>query len=196
MLRPGEARHYPAPMDVTEDGERAAASLADWIERLTFVNLTADEVTERIIDSVVAWARGEGWRVYRRASSVMPLPPPLSRQHSVLDVACARPTGPPVVIEVDRTDRRRTIDKLLAEAEAGRIPIWLRWGTGRISAPPSPIHLVRCEVTRHNGPGGQGRLYARAPATDRPAPAHSVEGTGIAAEVALPIPFPDSGLPE
>src|SRR5262245_42588782 len=104
------------------------ASLAAWLARLTFDNRTTDQVTALVIDAVVEWAGDQGWRVYRRAPSVVPLPPPYSRQHSVLDVACARPAGPPVVVEVDHSNRRRTVDKLLAEAEAGRIPIWVRWG--------------------------------------------------------------------
>jgi hypothetical protein len=178
-------------MDVAEDAERAAASLADWLARLTFAGLTTDEVTERIIESVAAWADGQGWRVYRRAPSVMPLPPPMSRQRSVLDVACARPAGPPVVVEVDHTNRRRTVDKLVAEAAAGRIPIWVRWGTGRFVAPPAPVQMVTCEVSRYAGAQGQGRLHARVPAVDRPPPMHSVEGAGGAAAIALPIPSVD-----
>jgi hypothetical protein len=186
---------YRAGMDGAEDGERVAASLAEWLTGLTFADQTTDEVTGRIIESVVAWAGGQGWRVYRRASSVMPLPPPYSRQHSVLDVACARPAGPPIAIEVDRADRRRTVDKLLAEAEAGRIPIWVRWGTGRFDAPPPPIQMVTCEVTSRQGWAGKGRLHSRLPANDRPAPAHSFDGTGAAATVMLPIPVADSELP-
>ncbi|HEX5541928.1 MAG TPA: hypothetical protein VFX60_10280 [Micromonospora sp.] len=183
-------------MNVADDGERVAASLAHWLERLTFVDLTADEVTARIIESTVEWASGEGWRVYRRAPSVLPLPPPLSRQHSVLDVACARPAGQPIAIEIDHTHRRRTIEKLVAEATAGRIPIWVRWGVGRFIAPPPPIHMVTCEVTRRNGSAGQGRLHTRMPVNDRLPPPHSVEGTGIATVVALPIPFMASEQPE
>jgi hypothetical protein len=182
-------------MDVADDGERLAASLAGRLEELTFVDLTADEVTAQIIESVVAWGSGQGWRVYRRAPSVMPLPPPLSRQHSVLDVACARPLGAPVAVEVDRTDRRRTVDKLTAEADAGRIAIWVRWGTGRFAAPPSPVHMVTCEVSRRNGPAGRGRLYARMPVTDRPPPAHSAGRMAIGATVALPIPSLDPDEP-
>jgi hypothetical protein len=146
-------------------------------------------VTELIITSVAAWAEGHGWRVYRRAPSLMTLPPPMDRQHSVLDVACARPAGPPVVIEVDHTDRRRTVDKLAMEAAAGRIAIWVRWGTGRFLPPPPPVHLVTCEVARRGGPAGQGRRHSRTPALDRPPPAHSVEGAGDAS--AVPLPFPD-----
>jgi hypothetical protein len=175
-------------MDVAEDAERVTASLAAWLDRLTFQSLTTDEVTARIIESVVEWGSEAGWRVYRRAPSVLPLPPPLSRQHSVLDVACARPDGPPLAVEVDHTDRRRTVDKLVAEAGAGRIPIWVRWGTGRFVAPPPPVQMVTCQVTRHSQPG-LGRLHSRSQAADRPPPEHSDDGPGIAAVLALPIPL-------
>jgi hypothetical protein len=174
--------------DGADDGAAVAASLADRLERLAFADLTTDEVTELIITAVVAWAQDQGWRVYRRAPSVMTLPPPMERQHSVVDVACARAAGSPVVIEIDHTDRRRTVDKLAMEAAAGRIAIWVRWGTGRI-VPPPPVHLVTCEVTRRKGPAGQGRRHSRTPALDRPPPAHSVDGAGDAS--AVPLPFPD-----
>ncbi len=176
-------------MDEAQDAARVAASLAESLAGLVFRDLTADEVTARVIDAVVAWARQQGWRVYRRAPSVLPLPPPLHRQFSVLDVACARPDGAPVVVEVDHTDRRRTIDKLLAEAAAGRIAVWLRWGTGRFTVPPAPVHLVTCEVTRHPGAAGQGRLHSRTADAERPPPAHSA-GAGAHAD-AVQLPFTD-----
>jgi hypothetical protein len=178
-------------MDAAVDGERVAASLAECLERLTFADQTTDEVTARVIESVVAWAGGQGWRVYRRAASVVPLPPPYSRNYSVLDVACARPVGPPVVIEVDRAYRRRTVDKLLAEAGVGRIPIWVRWGTGSFEAPPLPVRIVTCVVTSRRGPAGKGRLHSRLPVNDRPAPAHSVDPIRAGATGMLPIPLAD-----
>ncbi|MDG4831689.1 hypothetical protein O7627_20625 [Solwaraspora sp. WMMD1047] len=180
-------------MDV-EDGQRVTASLAEQLDRVTFTNLSADEVTALIIGSAVDWATGQGWRVYRRAASVLPLPPPLSGRHSVVDVACARPDGPPLVIEVDRTDRARTVEKLSAEAAAGRIAIWVRWGTGPFAAPPPPVHLVTCAVSRRPGPGGAGRRYSRTPASgDRPAPAHSTVagGSTVAAATAVELPIPE-----
>lgn len=183
-------------MDVADDdGAEVAASLAAALARLTFRDLTTDEVTARVIESVVGWAQSRRWRVYRRAPSVLPLPAPLQRQHSVVDVACARPTGPPLVVEVDHTDRRRTVDKLLAEANAGRIAIWVRWGVGPMAAAEPPVHVVTCEVTRRAGPPGSGRLHSRAPTTDRPPPPHSTTTTttgGGGAAVALPIPFGDT----
>ncbi|SCG44981.1 hypothetical protein [Micromonospora halophytica] len=180
-------------MDGGRDGERLAASLGRHLARLTFVDLTTDAVTARIIGSVLDWASGQGWRVYRRAPSVLPLPPPLSHQRSVLDVACARPDGPPVVVEVDHTDRRRTWDKLAAEAAAGRVAVWVRWGPGRHAVPPPPIHLVTCHVDRRNGPAG--RLHTRTPQPHRPPPEHSPQGAGSAAVVRLPLPALDDPTP-
>ena len=158
--------------------------LAERLAALTFAGLTQDEVTGRIIDEVAAWGLAQGWRVYRRAPSVVTLPPPLDKQHSVVDVALARPAAPPIVVEVDHTDRRRTVEKLLAEAAAGRVAVWVRWGPGRIAEPPAPIHLIALPVTR-----GQGR-YSRRTEPDRPAPTHSgvVPGAGEVAELPLPEP--------
>jgi hypothetical protein len=157
-----------------------AESLQQRLDLLTFAELSTDEVTARIIDEVAGWAGAQGWRVYRRAPSVVPLPPPLDRRFSVIDVACARPDGPPVVVEVDHTDRGRTVEKLRAEAAAGRLAIWVRWGTGAFRAPPPPVALVAVEVTR------RGRLHSRGP--DRPPPAH---GTAVGAAEQSQIPMGD-----
>lgn len=153
------------------DADTVAASLAARIDTLTFLDRTADEVTEVLIGAVVEWARGQNWRVYRRARSVVPLPPPLQGRFSTLDVACARPAGPPVVVEVDRTDRRRTLDKLRAEAGAGRIALWLRWGTGPIAPAEGAVRVVTCGVTGRSTPGG--RRFDRVVVNHRPPPEHS-----------------------
>jgi hypothetical protein len=150
-----------------------AASLGAHLGGLTFADRTTDEVTELLLDAIVAWGRAQGWRVYRRAASVVPLPPPYERQFSVVDVGCARADGPPVVIEVDHADRRRTLDKLVAEAAAGRTALWVRWGSGKFTPPPAPVQLVACPVTSRTGLTGQGRLHSRGADTDRPAPAHT-----------------------
>lgn len=156
------------------DGERVAASLAAWIDGLTFVDLGAEEVTSLLVDAVAAWGRAQGWRVYLRAASVVKLPAPYQHLHSCVDVACARPAAAPVVIEVDRSDRRRSVDKLLAESAAGRVALWVRWGNGKLAAPPAPVRMVPCPVTTRAGLGGRGRLHSHRPATDRPAPRHTV----------------------
>ncbi|WP_239075710.1 hypothetical protein [Planosporangium flavigriseum] len=159
-------------MDIA-DAEQVAASLADRISKLTFVDQDVDEVTALLVEAVAAWGAEQGWRVYRRAPSVMPLPAPYEHRHSILDVACARPVGAPIVIEVDRSDRQRSVDKLLAEADAGRIPLWLRWGSGGFEPPPLPVRMVTCEVTSRRGPAGRGRLHSRLPESHRPAPEHT-----------------------
>jgi hypothetical protein len=170
-------------MEHAVDGEQVAASLAEWLAAVTFVDLSEDEVTALLVDSVVAWAEDRGWRAYRRAPSVMALPAPFSHRHSWLDVGCARPDGAPIAIEVDRTDRQRTVDKLLAEAEAGRVAIWVRWGTGKFAAPPPPVAMVTCPVTSHRrapasdansrAAAGREQRYSRLPTRERPAPEHT-----------------------
>lgn len=169
-----------------------AASLAAWLDRVTFVDQGPDEVTALLVDAVVAWGTERGWRVYRRAPSVLPLPPPYEHRSSWLDVACARPDGPPVVIEVDRSDRRRSVDKLLAEAGAGRVAIWVRWGTGRFEPPPLPVRMVTCAVVARRGLGGQGRLHSRTRAADLPAPRHTAVDLPAAEQADL---FAGHGLP-
>ncbi|GAA2708861.1 hypothetical protein [Actinoplanes palleronii] len=152
-------------MDTADDGTSTAHSLATWLERLTFADLTADEATARILAAIEEWATWQQWRVYRRAPSVVPLPPPL-RGNSVLDVACARPGGAaPIAVEVDRLDRQRTVDKLLAEAAAGRVAIWVRWGIGPFVPPPLPVHLVTVQAARRSGRWST--------VSERPAPEHS-----------------------
>ncbi|GAA0487829.1 hypothetical protein Ade02nite_12040 [Paractinoplanes deccanensis] len=137
-------------MDTADDGTRTARSLAEWLGEVRFAELSAEKATARIIDAIADWGASLGWRVYRRAPSVFPLPPPL-KGNSVLDVACARPGAPPIAIEVDRLDRPRTVDKLLAEAAAGRVAIWVRWGAGPFTPPPMPVHMVTRPAARKSG---------------------------------------------
>jgi hypothetical protein len=163
------------------DGEDVAAALGAHLERLAFADRSADEVTELLIDAAVGWARAEGWRAYRRAASVVPLPPPYERQFSVVDIGVARPGAAPLVVEFDHAERRRTLDKLVAEAAAGRVALWVRWGTGRLTAPPAPIHLVACQVIARRGLSG-ARVYSRTAGPERPAPAHTPTAGGYTPE--------------
>jgi hypothetical protein len=160
-------------MDEAHDGEAVARALAGWLAALTFADQSTDQVTAVLVDAVADWAAAQGWRVYRRAKSVLPLPPPYQHRHSYLDVACARPAGAPIAVEIDHTDRRRTVDKLLAEAAAGRIALWVRWGTRGFEPPPPPVRMVTCPVTARPGPDRRGRLYSHLPPAHRPAPTHT-----------------------
>ncbi|MFG2041991.1 hypothetical protein [Dactylosporangium sp. NPDC048998] len=159
-------------MDAEDTAGQLAAVLGAHLGRLAFADRGTDDVTELLIAATVEWARGRGWRAYRRAASVVPLPPPYERQFSVVDVGIARPGAAPVVVEVDHADRRRTLDKLAAEAAAGRVALWVRWGAGRLIPPPPPVVLVPFPVISRRGPSG-ARVHSHTANTGRPAPAHT-----------------------
>jgi hypothetical protein len=167
-------------MPADHDGDEIAAALAEWLGAVTFADLGADAVTGLLIDEVAGWAEGRGWRVYRRAASVLRLPPPMQNQHSVLDVAVARPGGLlPLAVEVDHGHRKRTVEKLAAEGAAGRIPILVRWGGRKLTEAAAPVHLPVGDDDQHPGARfSRSRL--------RPPPPHSSAATGD--EVALPLP--------
>ena len=148
-----------------DDVDQVVAGLHAALTAVTFTDRDTHTVTELLIEAAAAWAVAEGWRVYRRAESVMHLPPPYEKQHSFLDLACARPVGPPIAIEVDHTARRRTVDKLLEEAAADRIAIWVRWSQRHLDPPPEPIRTVDVMVSTRNG------RHSRT--TTMPAPQHS-----------------------
>ncbi|GGM24499.1 nuclear transport factor 2 family protein [Dactylosporangium sucinum] len=167
-----------------------ASALAAHLDRLTFSDRTEAQVTRLVVAAVEEWGRSRGWRVYPRAASVVPLPPPYEQRHSVVDVGFARTDGSPVVVEVDHADRRRTLDKLAAEAAAGRTALWVRWGTGRFATPPDGVHLVPLRATHRTPLGGGERLWSRAPEADRPAPAHSAAPAAAWSTTAL---VPGSG---
>lgn len=163
------------------------AQLTTRIEQLAFTDLDAEAVTNLLVDTVARWGRSNGWRVYRRAPSVVRLPPPYEHRHSCVDVAMAKPAGRPIVVEVDRSERRRTLDKLLAEAGAGRIAIWVRWGRGGFVDPPPPVHLVACPVIARRGVSGTGRSYSHPRQTQLQPPAHTFDpGTGSEQPPLLP----------
>ncbi|MGI5242894.1 hypothetical protein [Dactylosporangium sp. CA-139066] len=149
-----------------------AAALGNHLSALSFTDRSTDDVTALLIDAAVDWAHTLGWRAYRRAASVVPLPPPYEQQFSVVDVGIARPGAAPIVVEVDHADRRRTLDKLAAEAAAGRVALWVRWGAGRFAAPPPPVLLVPFTVISRRGPAG-GRVHSHSGGAPRPAPEHS-----------------------
>ncbi len=157
---------------------RLAASLQAWLGRtLSFVDRDADQATELVINGVVGWGEGQGWRVYRKARSVFPLPPPYDDRHSFVDVGIARTDAAPVVVEVDRSDRKRTLEKLAAEAAVGRVALWVRWGTGPFTDPIPPVLLVPFRVVARRGEHGH-RVFST-PGDELPPPEHSaVDLTG------------------
>jgi hypothetical protein len=154
---------------VDEDTDRVAASLTRWLATVSLKDRNADQMTEMLIDAVTGWAVAQGWRVYRGARSVVPLS--YADRHSTVDVGVARDLAAPIVVEVDRSDRKRTVEKLVAEAAAGRVALWVRWGDGPFLVPPAPVRLVAYPtVARRAGHGG--KLYS-SPGEQMQAPEHS-----------------------
>lgn len=170
-------------MEDGKDAERVADSLSRWIASVSFVDRDADEVTELLIEAVIWWAQEEGWRAYRKARSVVALPPPFEHRRSFVDVGIARRDGKPIVVEVDRSDRKRTLEKLAAEAQRGRVALWLRWGAGAFAAPPEPVRLIPCHVVARKT--ADGRKVFSTPARDKPAPTHSGVDLGQAEQTDL-----------
>lgn len=160
------------------------ASLQAWLTRsLSFVDRDADQVTELVIEAVTQWGRDSGWRVYKKARSVLPLPPPYADRHSFVDVGMARAGAAPIVVEVDRSDRKRTLEKLAAEAQAGRIALWVRWGVGPFAEPSPPVMLVPFVVQAHRD--SQGHRLFSTPTDTPPPPEHSPVDTTQAEQADL-----------
>jgi len=60
-----------------------------------------------------------------------------------LDVVCERPGGlAPVAIEIDRFGKVWSLQKLIAEADAGAVVLWVRWRGRTQVAIPAEIGLV------------------------------------------------------
>ncbi len=158
-------------MAVKDEAQRLADSLTGWLAEVALTGHTADQVNERLVEAVAQWAQTQGWRVYRGARSVLPLPAPYADRHSTVDIGIARDSQAPVVVEVDRSDRRRTVDKLVAEAAAGRVALWVRWGTGEFLVPPPPVRLVACPVVARKLGTGQKLFFSAGQELE--APEHS-----------------------
>ncbi|GIH06971.1 hypothetical protein Rhe02_50380 [Rhizocola hellebori] len=143
--------------------------MTGWLAAVSLKDRNADQVTEALIEAVLGWAVAQRWRVYRGARSVVPLS--YADRHSTVDVGVARDLAAPIVVEVDRSDRKRTVEKLVAEAAAGRVALWVRWGAGPFLVPPDPVRLVPYPTVARKASHGV-RLYS-SPGEQRQAPEHS-----------------------
>jgi hypothetical protein len=114
-----------------DDGTRTAESLAAWLRDLHFTDLPEERATARIVDAVVQW--GENAGLARLPPGAERLPAAGAAQGPLRARRGLRPRRrrPADRVEVDRLDRQRTVDKLLSEAAAGRLAIWVRWGRAR-----------------------------------------------------------------
>jgi hypothetical protein len=136
---------------VTGSGiEGAARSLRDWLGCEHFTDVTSVQATAHLTGSIAAWARQYGYRVQREVR-----PPGVDSRgrQGRLDLRAVHPAGGRAVsIEIDRGNKRWSLEKLVQAAEHGDIALWVRWS--RNSVPlviPPCVRLLRLGVIRHRG---------------------------------------------
>ncbi|HEV2347035.1 MAG TPA: hypothetical protein VGS97_23235 [Actinocrinis sp.] len=109
-----------------------------------FTHLAAPEVTAHLTGSVARWAEQYGYWVQRE------VPPPGVADRR-LDLRVAHPAeGRAISIEIDRGNKRWSLEKVVAVAEHGDLALWVRWPTASVplSVPPG-VRLIRLGVIRY-----------------------------------------------
>ncbi|WIM99954.1 hypothetical protein ACTOB_003624 [Actinoplanes oblitus] len=100
-------------------------------------------MTALLTEHVVGWASDQGWRPEREVRGRIVRQTINGPRQARLDVVCERPGGlPPVAIEIDRTGKVWSLQKLIAEADAGAVALWVRWRGRTQIAVPAEIGLV------------------------------------------------------
>jgi hypothetical protein len=82
-------------------------------------------------DALKMWCYNHGWRSWRE----LQVPLDDGRDTGRLDLVIVHPGKPDVVIELDSKSVPRSVAKLELARDRGAIPVWLRWGQGRVIAP-------------------------------------------------------------
>lgn len=114
-----------------------ANALAGWLENsLHDLPRTADTarvtrcLTYAAWDAADATPDAKSWRELR-----LPVITPGTKNYGRLDVVIWHPHRPDIVIEIDSTAKRGSIQKLEFARDAGACPIWVRHGSGSIDVP-------------------------------------------------------------
>lgn len=88
------------------------------------------------------------WARRRRRSIVFEAPARASKQiggrryRGRLDLLCTGWFVRSIAIEIDRSNKTWSLDKLVAEADAGRITLWVRWAGESVIEVPAAVGLV------------------------------------------------------
>ena len=83
-----------------------------------------------------------------RELSVPVTTPGKSSRFGRLDVTVLRPHGPDLVVEIDSSHNDGSVTKLEFARDAGAVPIWVRWHSGRVQAPPGVAVIDLLAATR------------------------------------------------
>ncbi|MGW4413066.1 hypothetical protein ACWEJ6_54610 [Nonomuraea sp. NPDC004702] len=172
-------------MEIALRAQRAGQSLSRWLAPMAFTDWSAARVTSELTRAIVVWGVGHQWRVRCEVPSLAGLPGAHPDRPGYLDVVCERLDGPPIAIEIDQHDKPWSLRKLLAEAQAGVVPVWVRWGEPGTRAVPAPVALVELATPyRLAGPTGR-RLYSKVAVAPQPLPAP--ENSAAAAADVAPV---------
>lgn len=120
-----------------------AGSLTTWLAPIKLDGLTSRQTTALLTERVAEWGRSQGWSVHFEAPIRASRPTRSGESRGRLDVVCRRDAGrPPVVIEIDRGNKRWSVDKLASEAAAGAVALWVRWRDPTNVDVPDAVGLV------------------------------------------------------
>ncbi|MET9260285.1 hypothetical protein [Amycolatopsis sp. NPDC004079] len=131
-------------MATSDDETRdLAASLHTYLKPLRLTGLTAVQATRLVTYETVCWADEQGWKVAYEVWGRITRPSKNGPMRARLDLVCTRPAKQPAVaIEIDRDGKTWSLQKLQAEAAAGRVALWVRWHGHTQAEIPDAVGLV------------------------------------------------------
>lgn len=147
-------------IDRQEQLIKATASLQEHLEPITF-HTTSYRVTHMLTRHVLNWARDHRFVCQREAHMTLGPDGEDPDVPRYLDVTGIHPCGLRLVVEIDRSNRRRNLEKLALEADRGAIAIWVRWHGFCGLAIPDNVGLVQLHSQLERIPGKPGRIYVR-----------------------------------
>ncbi|MFF1399343.1 hypothetical protein ACFVZD_36790 [Streptomyces sp. NPDC058287] len=134
-----------------EEGlDAAARSLRAWLNSQKFSDLSAPEVTAFLTDSISRWAEGLDYIPTREVDLPANKHKPQQRRQ-ILDLQLKHYSGKgrQISIEIDRGNKRISLNKLVHAAELGHLALWVRWGYEHVPFPmPPTVRLIRAHVIR------------------------------------------------
>jgi hypothetical protein len=153
-----ERRRIKMSTRETDRLKRATESLQRHLDPVEFADLNGPQVTTLIRDLVAVWAQSYGFISDTEKRSLATRTKHTGhRWPGFLNVIGTHPSGLRLAIEIDRTNKAWSIEKLAAEAHQGAVAIWVKWGapTGLSLIPPTvgvvELH-VGCTINKTTAP--------------------------------------------
>lgn len=122
--------------------ERLASDLAPLARRIHYDALPAPDATALVTDAVACTLCEHGWRIKREVWVRHD-----RRTRGRLDLLCQHDSGRSLAVEIDRDDKRWSIDKLARCAEhLWTDALWIRWRGGVTLRVPESVCVI--DMTR------------------------------------------------